>query len=110
MKLLFDENLSPKLAEKLSELFPESTHVDRIGLGRENDLAVWEYAMMNDFIIVTKDSDFNDLSVIEGYPPFVVWRRKGNCSTNEILTLIEKKSQNINEFVSEGKQGLLILF
>ncbi len=30
MKLMFDENLSPKLVEKISDLFPHSTHVDLV--------------------------------------------------------------------------------
>lgn len=110
MKLLFDENLSPKLVEKISDLFPDSSHVDRVGLGKETDTAVWEYARKNDFIIVTKDSDFNDLSVIHGFPPFVVWIRKGNCSTKEILTLLKKRAKDINDFVAEHRQGLLVLF
>jgi len=31
MKLLFDENLSPKLVQALADIFPDSVHVDRIG-------------------------------------------------------------------------------
>jgi len=37
MKLLFDENLSPKLVTVLADIFPESVHVDRIGLGGGSD-------------------------------------------------------------------------
>ena len=32
-KLLFDENLSPKLVVTLADVFPDSAHVDRMGLG-----------------------------------------------------------------------------
>ena len=44
MKLLFDENLSPRLVPALSDLFPESAHVDRLGLGSKPDPVIWEYA------------------------------------------------------------------
>jgi predicted nuclease of predicted toxin-antitoxin system len=37
MKLLYDENLSPKMVIALADVFPESAHVDRIGLGGESD-------------------------------------------------------------------------
>jgi predicted nuclease of predicted toxin-antitoxin system len=32
VKLLFDENLSPRLATLLAEEYPESTHVRLVGL------------------------------------------------------------------------------
>jgi len=32
MKLLFDENLSPKLPNRLSDLFPGSLHVRDVGM------------------------------------------------------------------------------
>ena len=33
MKLLFDQNLSPRLANRLKDLYPAFTHVDPLGLG-----------------------------------------------------------------------------
>ena len=44
MKLLFDENLSPKMVLALADVFPNSAHVDRIGLGGDSDDLVWQYA------------------------------------------------------------------
>lgn len=68
MKLLFDENLSPKLVQRLSSIFPESIHVDRVGLGSEDDNDVWDYARISEFTIVSKDSDFHEKSLLKGYP------------------------------------------
>jgi len=47
MKLLFDENLSPKLSGLLATLFPGSFHVRECGLLGRSDDAVWEYARDN---------------------------------------------------------------
>ena len=58
MKLLFDENLSPKMVAALVDVFPDSAHVDRIGLGGGSDDDVWHYAKDNGFMLVSKDSDF----------------------------------------------------
>ncbi len=44
MKLLFDENLSPKMVMALADVFPESVHVNRVGLGAGSDDDVWRYA------------------------------------------------------------------
>lgn len=52
--------------------FPGSSHVHALGLGEEHDLAVWEYAKAHGFTLVTKDADFNELSLLRGYPPRVI--------------------------------------
>ena len=80
MKLLFDENLSPKLVMALADVFPNSAHVDRLGLGGSPDSEVWEYAKQHGFVLVSKDSDFYEKSMLCGHPPKVVWIKKGNCS------------------------------
>ena len=43
MKLLYDENLSPKLVHRLADIFPNARHVDRVGLGEKQDFEIWEY-------------------------------------------------------------------
>jgi len=58
MKLLFDHHLSPKLVKRLGDLYPDSSHVYSLGMDQEDDPVIWEYAKADDFIIVTKDSDF----------------------------------------------------
>jgi predicted nuclease of predicted toxin-antitoxin system len=44
VRLLLDENLSPRLVRVLTDLFPGSTHVRDVGLSRATDDAVWTYA------------------------------------------------------------------
>lgn len=78
MKLLFDENLSHKLAYRLVDLFRDSVHVRDVGLKATDDPLVWDYARDNDFMIVSKDADMHDLSRVFGNPPKVVWLRLGN--------------------------------
>ena len=57
MKLLFDENLSPKLVLLLHDLFPDSLHVRDVSLKAADDPLVWKYAQDNSLIICSKDSD-----------------------------------------------------
>jgi predicted nuclease of predicted toxin-antitoxin system len=66
MKLLFDENLSPKLPEILSSQFPGSLHVRDCGLKGFSDEAIWGYARNHDFTVISKDSDFVSYT---GIPP-----------------------------------------
>lgn len=41
MKLLFDQNLSSVLVEKLQDLFPGSAHTEALGLARADDSVIW---------------------------------------------------------------------
>ncbi len=69
MKLLLDENLSPRLVGALNDPYPGYVHVHEIGLGGGDDALVWAYARKHGFVIASKDSDFAERSVLEGYPP-----------------------------------------
>jgi predicted nuclease of predicted toxin-antitoxin system len=60
MKLLFDANLPPQLAARLSDLFPASFHVRSGGLHHASDTEIWNDARKEDFTIITKDADFYD--------------------------------------------------
>ena len=109
MKLLFDQNLSHKLARRLADLFPDSTHVREIGLKEAEDPAVWEYAKQQGFMIVSKDSDFHQRSFVFGFPPKVVWIRLGNCTTAEVEQVIRKNFNSIKAFAEDEEAAFLIL-
>ena len=67
--LLFDQNVSPRLVERLSDLYPESIHVSTIGLGAALDIEIRQYAFDHGCMIVTKDADFSELGLVKGFPP-----------------------------------------
>lgn len=109
MKLLFDHNLSPRLIRRLADLYPHTTHVFFIGLERASDMTVWAYAQTNDYIIVTKDSDFSDISVVRGFPPKVLWLRLGNCTTSDIEHALRDRCTVIDAFADDPTVGVLEL-
>jgi len=109
MKLLFDHNLSPRLVNLLADLYPNSQHVFMLGMDQADDQAIWDYATQNDFTIVTRDSDFNDLSLIRGFPPKVIWIRRGNCSTQEIEGILRSVTDMIQQLAQDSSIGVLIL-
>lgn len=110
MKLLFDQNLSPRLVNRLTDLYPDSQHVSFLSLDRADDRAVWEYANQNDFIVVTRDSDFSELSILRGFPPKVIWVRRGNCSTNQIEEILRSHDRDIIQFYEAPNLGVLALY
>ncbi len=109
MKLLFDQNLSPRLPRLLSDLYPGSAHVREIGLRDAADLAIWNYARENGFAIVSKDSDFQQQSLLFGQPPKFIWLRVGNCPARLIQELLRKHASVVLTFDESREECHLML-
>ncbi len=110
MRLLFDQNLSPKLVKLVHSLYADSDHVFFLGLDQAKDAEIWHFAKDNGFVLVTKDADFGDLSTLLGFPPKVIWIRRGNCRTSEIFQLLADNFDVIKSLDTEPQIGLLPLF
>lgn len=108
--LLFDQNISPRLVLSLADLYPNSAHVSTIGMGSALDIEIWWYARNNDYMIVTKDADFSEFGVINGFPPKIIWIRRGNCSTQEIETILREYFPAISNLSEDDALGILTLF
>ena len=106
MKLLLDNNLSPRLCRTLRDLWPEMIQVRDVGL-EAVDPVVWDYARQRGFTIVSKD--FNNLSFLIGAPPKVTWVQLGNCSTGEVETVLRLRHGNVVAFVGDPEATLLVL-
>jgi predicted nuclease of predicted toxin-antitoxin system len=109
MKPLFDENLSPKLPRLLATLFPGSAHSRECGLLGHPDEDVWEYARANGFTLISKDSDFQQRSLLYGHPPKLVWLRIGNCTRQQIVQLITTHEQDIRALDTDLSESVLVL-
>jgi predicted nuclease of predicted toxin-antitoxin system len=109
VKLLFDENLSHKLVRALEDLFPDSEHVRDLGLKAADDSLIWDHAKGNDLIIVSKDSDFYQRSLLYGHPPKVIWIRRGNCSTSAVEAILRMQFQDVKDFYESAYESFLVL-
>jgi predicted nuclease of predicted toxin-antitoxin system len=78
-------------------------------MSRADDAAVWDYAKANGFTLVSKDSDFHQMSFLEGHPPKVTWIRRGNCTTAEIAALLRERADDILRFHSDPDASFLAL-
>ncbi len=68
---------------------------------RSADSDVWNWAKENGFAIVTKDDDFNFLSVLFGFPPKIVWLRLGNVSTGSVELRRRSVAEDILYFLQD---------
>ena len=109
MKLLFDHDLSPRLVDNFADLYPNSQHLFLLEMDRDEDITIWEYARQQNYTIVTRDSDYNDLSLVRGFPPKVIWIRRGNCSTHDIANMLRAATADIQEFFQNPDLGILTL-
>jgi predicted nuclease of predicted toxin-antitoxin system len=109
VKLLLDENLSDRIIHRIIDLYPNSEHVKTLGLINIDDAVIWEYAKMNGFVIVSKDSDFHQRSLLYGHPPKFVYLRVGNCPTSKITQILRDNLDTIIQFESSETESLLML-
>lgn len=109
MKFLFDQNLSYRLVQKLADAYPDCQHVRNVGLKEAPDTEVWEFARANGYVIVSKDADFHQRSLLLGFPPKVIWIRLGNCSTEAIEQVLRDHFADVQEFEVNEAATFLIL-
>ena len=109
MKLLFDQNISYRILKKLPKAYSGSSHVKTEGLLNASDFEIWEYAKLNQFIIVTQDSDFNDLYLLKGFPPKILWFQTGNLRTDELVLILVNRQKVILDFSSNDELGCMEL-
>jgi predicted nuclease of predicted toxin-antitoxin system len=105
MKLLFDQNISFRIINKIVDKFPESKHVSNVGLSGSEDIDIWQFAKKENYVIVTFDSDYYDISLINGCPPKVIWLRIGNVTTEAIKKIILSNSQVITDFIDNEENS-----
>jgi predicted nuclease of predicted toxin-antitoxin system len=98
VKLLLDQNISFRLVGAIEKDFPGTQQVRKLGLENSSDKVIWDYAKASNFIIVTFDSDFYDLSLLHGHPPKIIWLRSGNLTTSNVERVLTMKIEQIKYF------------
>jgi predicted nuclease of predicted toxin-antitoxin system len=93
----------------LAAEFPQAQHLRNLGMGSASDTQIWQYARANAYMIVTKDSDLHQWSLLLGQPPKVIWLRVGNCPTETVVRLLRSRSEEIREFHDDPAAAFLVL-
>lgn len=110
MKLLFDQNISFRILNRLPAGFADCLHVKSVGLNNHNDMEIWQFAKKNGFTIVTFDADFFDLSLVRNFPPKIIWLRTGNMTTDKIVDCIILNYSNIVSFIDNPTLNCLEIY
>jgi predicted nuclease of predicted toxin-antitoxin system len=111
MKLLVDANISWRLLRTISQHFPDSVHVDSITPEIPlKDLDIWNFALEHNYMILTNDEDFFELSMFKGYPPKLIILRTGNVSTRNLSRVLINHIQEIEQFAESEDLGILEIY
>ena len=95
VKYLIDENLPIFVSIWNSEKF---MHVSRLPL-IDLDSDIWEYALTNELVILTKDSDFYYRYLSSKQSPKVIWIRTGNLKKKQFNLFIETIWKDVEEML-----------
>lgn len=107
MKLLLDENLSKRLVPFLQADYPDTSQVVLLGLEQASDREIWQYAKQHDYVIVTKDSDYQDLSELYGSPPQVILLMLGNSDKARLLKVLIDRKEDIQQLLASPDIGCI---
>ncbi len=110
MKLLLDQNLSHRLLDDTGDDFPGSVHIKTLNMERASDTEIWLYAQNNSYVIVTRDSDFHELSLMGKESPKVLWLKCGNVSTDRVGKLLRDGKGEIERFGADPAMVCLELY
>jgi predicted nuclease of predicted toxin-antitoxin system len=64
---------------------------------------------MNSFVIISKDSDFHQRSLLYGHPPKFIYLRIGNSPTSKIVQILRDNLSTITQFDSSDTESILVL-
>lgn len=109
MKPLLDENQSRRVLPFLQTLYPGSSQVVLEGMEQADDTEIWKFAKDNGFVIVTKDSDFQELSLLNGAPPKVIWLRSGNTGKASVIRVLTENLAAIEAIIADDEAHCLDL-
>lgn len=100
---MIDNQLPVALARHLQEAGYPSVHVRDIGLADADDRTLWEHAKARGWVLVSKDEDFQALSIRLGPPPQVVWVRLGNCRKPVLLEVFDRWMDTLVHALDAGE-------
>ncbi len=104
MKFLVDNHLPTALTHWLRSKGHAALHARDIHLEKSEDIEIWEHAAKEGCVIITKDEDFANLSLLKSEPVSVVWLRFGNCRKQVLVAAIEGVWSQIEESLAQGER------
>jgi predicted nuclease of predicted toxin-antitoxin system len=104
VKFLVDHQLPPALAAFFQSRGHAAQHVRELGLKQADDAAIWQYALANELVVVSKDEDFYFCAVSPGSKGRLVWVKLGNCRNRPLLEMFGTHLEHIVAALQSGSR------
>ena len=101
-KVLIDNQLPAALARWCRDKGCEAEHVLALQMGQAVDAVIWERAARDGAVIISKDGDFAQMTLVRPEPVAVIWLRVGNCRTEQMLEVMERAWPQIEQQLAAG--------
>lgn len=103
MRFLVDAQLPPALSRWLTANGCDAVHVADMGMQAASDQTIWDRAVAEGWIIITKDEDFAQRRIIKQAGPTIVWLRWPNTRRHLLLLKFEEIFSLILAALSRGE-------
>ena len=104
MRFIVDAQLPPALARLMAGSGLQAEHVVDVGLRDSEDSTIWQYAIEQQAVLVTKDEDFPRRLQQSKSGPTILWLRIGNTSRRALLQWFESLIPQIVQMVENGER------
>ncbi len=102
MKFILDNNLSWRLVRLIEAKGYEAVHVSSLKQDQSSDISIWKYAATPDAVIITRDTDYLNLSNQFPNGPRVVWLRIPNMRRADVELVLKDQWGFIIDSFSTG--------
>ncbi len=110
MRFIVDAQLPPALARLMAACGLQAEHVIDVGLHDSEDSSIWQYAIQQNAVVVTKDEDFPRRWHRSQSRPTILWLRIGNTSRRALLQWFEPLIPQIILMLENGERLIEIRY
>lgn len=111
MRFLIDNALSNSMAEGLKKAGHDAVHVRELGMGMASDKEIMEFALKENRVIVSADTDFGTLLALYDLskPSFILFRKSDKRPIALLMQLLAFTSMKPKCPSPQKRQGTQIL-
>jgi predicted nuclease of predicted toxin-antitoxin system len=102
-KFIVDAQLPPALARFLNSLGEDAIHVLDVDMMEASDTKIWDLAIRETRVIITKDEDFPIRASVSEQPPRLIWVRLGNTSKQALIQVFTQSWSQIKAELDKGE-------